>query len=292
MDTKSERIAEEAVSRLVQVLLVDHDGVNRYTVSKSLQRVGYIIVEASFGDEALDLFNRQHFDLVLSEIDLPGIDGIELLQRIKAQSPDAMMVLITENASVETAVKALRYGAHDYLIKPCSSQEIRASVDRGIERARNLMRRRRMLDAIERNVGELAREEAAAAAPYDDSNLQPLAQASRDRVTPAGSAMALAGLSVVPGRYQIAVEEQSTNLTPTEFDLLLYLAAHRSRAVPCQELVREVRGYTTDETEAREVIRPHVSNLRRKLKVLGDFGQLVVNVRGIGYRLGDLSDPE
>lgn len=292
MDTKSTRVAEEAVSRLMQVLLVDHDGVNRYTVSKSLQRVGYIIVEASFGDEALDLFTSQHFDLVLSEIDLPGIDGIELLQRIKVQSPDAMMILMTENASVESAVEALRSGAHDYLIKPCSSQEIRTSVDRGIERARNLMRRRRMLDAIERNVGELVREEALAAVSYNDAHLEPLVPASRDRPAPTDSMMALAGLSVAPGRYQIGIGEQFTSLTPTEFDLLLYLAAHRSRVVPCQELVREVRGYTTDETEAREVIRPHVSNLRRKLKTLGDYEMLVVNVRGIGYRLGDLSDPE
>ncbi|MCY4018597.1 MAG: response regulator transcription factor [Chloroflexi bacterium] len=292
MDTRSTRVAEEVVSRLMQVLLVDHDGVNRYTVSKSLQRVGYIIVEASFGDEALDLFNNQHFDLVLSEIDLPGIDGIELLQRIKAESPDAMVVLMTENASVESAVQALRSGAHDYLIKPCSSQEIRASVDRGIERARNLVRRRRMLDAIERNVGELVREEALAAVSSDDASLEPLAPAARDRAAATDSVMALAGLSVAPGRYQIGIGDQSINLTPTEFDLLLYLAAHRSRVVPCQELVREVRGYTTDESEAREVIRPHVSNLRRKLKMLGDYKKLVVNVRGIGYRLGDLSDPE
>ena len=276
----------------MQVLLVDHDGVNRYTVSKSLQRVGYIIVEASYGDEALDLFNSQHFDLVLSEIDLPGIDGIELLQRIKARSPDAMMVLMTDRASVESAVQALRAGAHDYLIKPCSSKEIRASVDRGIERARKLMRRRRMLDAIERNVGELMREEALAALKSDNANLESLAPPSRERRAPADSTMALAGLSVAPGRYQIGIGDQSTSLTPTEFDLLLYLAAHRSRVVPCQELVREVRGYSSDETEAREVVRPHVSNLRRKLKTLGDYETLVVNVRGIGYRLGDLSDPE
>ena len=273
----------------MQVLLVDHDGVNRYTVSKALQRVGYIVVEASFGDEALNLYNSQHFDLVLSEIDLPGIDGIELLRRIKAQSPDAILILATENASVETAVRALRAGAHDYLIKPCSSQEIRASVDSGIERARNLMRRRRMLDAIERNVDELVREEALAGVSPDDAMLEPLAPASRDRRSPTDSMLALAGLSIAPGRYQIGIGDKSVSLTPTEFDLLLFLAAHRSRVVPCQELVREVRGYTSDEAEAREVIRPHVSNLRRKLKKLGDYEKLVVNVRGIGYRLGDLS---
>ena len=160
-----------AESRLMQVLLVDNDGVNRYTIRKVLQRVGYIVAEASYADEALDLLERQHFDLVLSEIHLPGADGIDLLQRCKARSPDAVVVLMTEQASVETAVNALRYGAQDYLIRPCSSDEIRDCVDRGIGRAVNLMRRRRMLDAIERNVNELAREEAEAAPQIDEAVL-------------------------------------------------------------------------------------------------------------------------
>ncbi|HEX3052566.1 MAG TPA: helix-turn-helix domain-containing protein, partial [Aggregatilineaceae bacterium] len=57
--------------------------------------------------------------------------------------------------------------------------------------------------------------------------------------------------------------------------------------VPCSELVREVRGYALDEHEAREVIRPHVSNLRRKLKASGQNPNIIVNVRGIGYRLSE-----
>ncbi len=274
----------------MQVLLVDHDGVSRYTVSKALQRVGYIVVEASFGDEALDLFNRQHFDLVLSEIALPGIDGLELLQKIRDSSPDAVVVLMTGQASTETAVRALRYGAYDYLIKPCSSDEIRSSVDRGIERALNLMRRRRMLDAIERNVVELAREEAEAHRRIDETDKQLLLEPNRERIAPVAEELVLGQLSIKPGRYQVSADKQAASLTPTEFDLLLYLAAHRSRVVTCHELVSEVRGYSSDESEAREVIRPHVSNLRRKLKRLGNYDELVVNVRGIGYRLADLSE--
>ena len=65
--------------------------------------------------------------------------------------------------------------------------------------------------------------------------------------------------------------------------------AHRGRVVPCSELVREVRGYSLEEHEAREVIRPHVSNLRRKLKASGQNPNIIVNVRGIGYRLAETS---
>ena len=75
-----------------------------------------------------------------------------------------------------------------------------------------------------------------------------------------------------------------------EFDLLLYLAAHRGRIVSCHELVREVRGYAVAESEARGVIRPHVSNLRGKLKGMGVDADLLVNARGIGYRLSEAAD--
>ena len=105
-----------------------------------------------------------------------------------------------------------------------------------------------------------------------------------------GNIITLGPLTIYPGRYQISVDDHPIDLTPTEFDLLLYLAAHRGRVVSCHELVREVRGYAVDEAEAREVIRPHVSNLRRKLKQAGQDADLIVNVRGIGYRLSEQVD--
>ena len=277
-----------ADSRLMQVLLVDHDGLNRYSVGMILARVGYVVVEAGYAEEALELCARQRFDLALIEIDLPDLNGVALLQRMKAREPDAVVILMTDNPSVETAVQALRHGACDYLIRPISSAEIRAGVDRGIRLSKALMRRRRIVDAIERHVNELARD----ASESVDLGQADLAEtfAERDPLPNNSSALSLGGLSIVPGRYQLQADKQSVNLTPTEFDLLLYLAAHRSRVIACQELVGEIRGYASDESEAREVIRPHISNLRRKLQELGDYGKLVVNVRGIGYRLGDLPD--
>lgn len=278
-----------AERQLMRLLLVDDDGVNRYTIGKALQRVGYLVAEADSGEAALERYDRSDFDLVISEVELPDIGGIEVLKGIKAQSPDAVVILMTEQASVETAIQALRFGAHDYLIKPCSSEDIRESVERGIENARSLMRRRRLLDTIERNVSELTREVSDAAEGAGDFDAETSAEKLRERVPPRGNAISLGPLSILPGKYQIVAGERSINLTPTEFDMLLYLAAHRGRVVSCHELVREVRGYLTDEAEAREVIRPHVSNLRRKLKTLGDIN-LIVNVRGIGYRLGETSE--
>jgi len=275
------------------VLVVDDEGPNRYSVSKTLQRAGYIVNEAASGEDALEMVRLQEYDVVLTDIIMEGIDGIELLRRVKETSPDAIVILLTGYASLGSAVEALRLGAHDYLIKPSSSVDILQSVSRGIERARNLKRRRRLLDAIKNEVHELASSTPSiSATPPQDlygeaANPAPARLATQEAPS---SAMKLGALTVYPGRYQASINEKPIDLTPTEFDLLLYLAAHQGRVVPCSELVREVRGYDVDEAEAREVIRPHVSNLRRKLKQVGQDEDLITNVRGIGYRLNDRSE--
>src|SRR5690606_3717767 len=110
-----------------QVLVVDDEGAIRYSVSKTLQRVGYNVTEAASGEEALDQMKKHHYDVVLTDIRMPGLTGVELLKRIKEQAPDAIVILMTGYASLGTAVEALRLGAHDYLIKPSSSQDIRQS---------------------------------------------------------------------------------------------------------------------------------------------------------------------
>jgi two-component system, OmpR family, alkaline phosphatase synthesis response regulator PhoP len=281
-------LANDPNGNNAHVLVVDDEGAIRYSVSKTLQRVGYRVSEAASGEEALDLIAEQEFTVVLTDIKMPGgIDGVELLRSIKELTPDSSVILMTGYASLNTAIEALRLGAHDYLIKPSSSQDIKNSVLEGIERSRSLKRRRELLLVIQRNLSELQAQQVKA----EQNGTSETTSASDEIDTiPAPEpvqSMQLGVLTVFPGRYQIAVHDTSIDLTPTEFDLLLYLAAHQGRVVSCHELVREVRNYAVGEAEAREVIRPHVSNLRRKLKNAGLEKDLIVNVRGIGYRLSE-----
>jgi DNA-binding response OmpR family regulator len=265
------------------ILVVDDEGAIRYSISKTLQRVGYQVHTAASGEEALEMMEQQTYDVVLTDIRMPGLSGVELLAKIKERAPDAVVILLTGYANLESAIESLRLGAHDYLTKPSSSQSIRDSVAQGVERARNLKNRRMLLRTIQENVEALAGEASEGVVSQRRADA---AQSNTPVVTPV-TTMTIGPLTIYPGRYQISVGEQPIDLTPTEFDLLLYLAAHRGRVVPCSELVREVRGYMLEEHEAREVIRPHVSNLRRKLKSSGQNPNIIVNVRGIGYRLSE-----
>ena len=77
------------------ILVVDDEGAIRYSVSKTLQRVGYHVSEAESGEKALEMLVQQEFDVILTDIRMPGIDGVELLRRIKEIAPDSSVILMT-----------------------------------------------------------------------------------------------------------------------------------------------------------------------------------------------------
>jgi DNA-binding response OmpR family regulator len=276
-------------------LIVDDEVANRYSISKSLQKVGLMTSEAGNADEALEMLTEGEYDVVLTDIKMPGsMDGVELLRHIRTESPDAVVILMTGYASLPSAVEALRLGAHDYFIKPGSMHDLRNAVQRGVERARTQRRRKLLMDSIQHNLEELTRD-GAVRAEVGQAALAGVGAGAgggmggrwAEPEAQVTATVRLGALTVFPGSYQISTGERAVDLTPTEFDLLMYLGTNSGRVVPCHELVREVRSYAVDEAEAREVIRPHISNLRRKLKAAGQNPDLIVNVRGLGYRLND-----
>ncbi len=268
--------------QLMRMLLVVDDDVSRYTLSMTLQREGYVVDEAANGETALESCQRRTYDLVLADIDLPGMDGFDLLRGLKQQSPDTVVILMSTAADVIMVVFALRAGATDFLAMPCTSDELRASVEQGMASARSKIRQRRLLTAIKQNIDQLLH--AMDSAEQDQRQPTRTKREIRQQASLQGNIINLGPFDLVPGLYEVAAGGERISLTPTEFDLLLYLAAHRERVVTCSELVREVRGYHIEEPAAREVMRPHISNLRRKLKSLDEV-KMIANVRGAGYRL-------
>ena len=259
------------------ILVVDYEGAIRYSISKTLQRVGYQVSAAASGEEALDMLVEQNFDVVLTDIRMPGLTGVELLARIKEKAPDSIVILMTGYASLGTAVESLRLGAHDYLIKPSSSQDIRQSVARGLERAHNLHRRRLLLDAIQSNVKELTGGNLD-----NNHHANALAGRSTAPVQAPVTTMTLGPLTIFPGRYQIQVGEKSLNLTPTEFDLLRLFLTQPGHAFSRQALIEHGLGYAYEGLE--RTVDSHIKNLRKKLERDPTAPQ-IETVYGIGYRL-------
>jgi DNA-binding NtrC family response regulator len=126
------------------VLVVDDESIIRANLAEFLEQEGYSVAAASTGELALDIIARQRFDVVLCDVNLPGIDGIEVLERVTRLSPETFVLLITAYATVESAIDAFHKGAHDYLMKPILLREVERKIQR-LLRQRDLFRENQWL---------------------------------------------------------------------------------------------------------------------------------------------------
>jgi DNA-binding NtrC family response regulator len=112
------------------ILVVDDELLIRETLVEFLSQEGFSVVACSSGEEALELAEGRRFDIVLCDVHLPGLNGLELLDRLQRISPETFVLLITAYATVESAVEAFQRGAHDYLMKPILLDEVLSKIRR------------------------------------------------------------------------------------------------------------------------------------------------------------------
>jgi len=118
------------------ILIVEDDLEMRQELASLVSHDGRRVLQAGDGKAGLELIEESDVDLVLSDIRMPEMDGLELLQRARAARPETLFIMITAFASTQTAVSALRRGAYDYITKPFSIDEVRSSVDNALEKRR------------------------------------------------------------------------------------------------------------------------------------------------------------
>jgi DNA-binding NtrC family response regulator len=112
------------------VLVIDDDKLVNEFLVETLQRAGYECDAALSGEQGLEKFRSNSFDIVLTDLKMPGIDGLEVLDRIKRESPATEVVMMTAYGTVDTAVKAIKMGAYDFLLKPVLPENIELMVER------------------------------------------------------------------------------------------------------------------------------------------------------------------
>ena len=131
----------------LRILVVDDKQSFRFLATGYLSDAGYSVGEAGNADAALVELSRIHYDLVVSDLVMPEVDGVELLRRVHRQWPDLPFILVTAHGSVESAVAAMKLGADDYLLKPLNRDELLLVVARLLENARIRAGHTRMFQA-------------------------------------------------------------------------------------------------------------------------------------------------
>ena len=131
--------------KAASILMVDDDAAFRHVMSGELQRLGYEMATAASGEEAVQRVANGEYDVVLLDLRLPGMSGLETLQAINSRAPSSEVIMLTGHGSIDTAIEAIRIGAFDYVVKPCPLDELDIRIQRALER-RALRSRAKLLE--------------------------------------------------------------------------------------------------------------------------------------------------
>jgi two-component system KDP operon response regulator KdpE len=230
-----------------RLLIVDDEAALRKVLHTSLAASGFQVAEARNGDEALAFLRQAPADLILLDINMPGMSGIDVCRKIRSLCPAAGVVMVTVRESEEDKVRALEAGADDFITKPYRLREMVAR-----------------LHAVLRRTG---------GCPADV-----------DRLVRAGA------LEIDLERRVVTKQGVEVHLSPKEFDLLAYLAAHQGAPILHARLLQAIWG--PEYGRELEYLRSYVKMLRKKIEDDPSHPQYILTEPWVGYRFRNPSHPE
>jgi DNA-binding response OmpR family regulator len=234
--------------RQPRILLVDDEQPIQTLLSFPLQRDGYEVTTVSDGREALARFSDQHYDLVVLDLMMPKMDGLEVCRRLRAQSgagKTVPIIMLTARSEEIDKVIGLELGADDYITKPFSVREFRSRVKAVLRRA------------------ALARTD-----PADEEPIEVL------------------DLRIDPAKRSVEVRGETVQITFVEFEILMALARSPGRVFTRDMLLTRVWGDSAYRDP--RTVDVHIRHLREKLEIDAKDPEYLFTVRGVGYRFRDV----
>ena len=220
-----------------KVLVIDDERQIRRALQLALSGSGYVVQTAATGAEGLEAVNSNLPDIVLLDLGLPDIDGLEMCRRIRVQSVVPIIVLSVRGEE-QTKVAAFDLGADDYLTKPFGMDELLARIRVALRHATG--------------------------------------------ASGTGAVLTFGDLSIDLAKRQVVVHGQEVKLTPTEFDVLKYLALHAGQVVTHRMLLQAVWG--PDYQAETQYLRVFIGQLRRKIEPVPARPVYLLTDPGVGYR--------
>lgn len=258
------------------ILIIDDEAVLRKTLARILQQAGYEVTTAENAEQGISFLKSSTFDLIFTDLRMPGIAGLDALKHIHAHYPNIPVVLFTAQPDLNSAIEALRHGATDYLLKPLKPEALVERTKAILAVKEKLKKKREIalqIDALQVELKILENGE-----PIKDVAMTAITQADK-RFIKRGALL----LDLYARR--VTISDEVINLPPTSFNYLLVLARHSPNIVDYQTLVAEAQGYQADIREAQELSKWHIHQLRQALEIDARNPNYLLNVRGTGYRL-------
>lgn len=238
----------------MKVLVVEDDPTLLDAVEYNLIRQGYEVITARDGPAAVETARAKRPDLIILDIMLPELDGLEVCRILRREMATPIIILTARTDEIDKVV-GLEMGADDYMTKPFSMRELMARVK-----------------AMNRRV-QLIREEIGFQADKSEK--------SNNLGTPR-EPFTFGNLEIDPDRHEIRLDEKPLHLKPKEYELLVFLARHRGVALSRDLILERLWGWSYDGNS--RTVDVHIRWLREKIEADPTNPNRIVTVRGIGYR--------
>jgi DNA-binding response OmpR family regulator len=284
-----------------RLLLVDDEYSIRTSMSELLQLRGYHVDEAGNGPEALAVLARQPYDLMVLDMVMPGMHGVEVMRRARELRPDLSIIVLTAHATVESAIASVKSDVTDYMLKPCSFDDLAVTIERSLAARAKQQRRLRMLELVGEAMNMLADDDTVIMPPV--ATVPPAASSPTANIHPINPPATAAsdhddtlrvGTLTLDRQKRLAILDvdptRPVELTEGEVSVLETLMQHPDRVLSVKELANSALGYQgLDKWTLESVVRSCVFRLRQKIEPAPDSPQLICTVRGRGYffRTGD-----
>ncbi len=229
-----------------KILVVDDEQSIVTLLQYNLQQAGYEVITAMDGEEGKDLAVLEKPDLIVLDLMLPKLDGIEVCKQLRQQKVSTPILMLTAKDDEFDKVLGLELGADDYMTKPFSPREV-------VARVKAILRRTQLMPELPAETTE-----------NTDS-------------------FRIGGLKIYPEHYEAYFEEELLELTPKEFELLLYLAKNKGRVLTRDQLLSAVWNY--DFAGDTRIVDVHISHLREKIEKNTKKPVYIKTIRGLGYKL-------
>jgi DNA-binding response OmpR family regulator len=246
----------------MKILVIEDEANIVQLIRLYLEQSGFTVIPASDGVAGLELHAREHPDLVILDLMLPALDGMEVCRRIRSWASTPILML-TARQGEEDRIAGLELGADDYLVKPFSPREL-------VSRVRAILRRSQM-------GGEQVETPAAVARGAEQNEV-----VRSDR-------RSFGSLSITIPERRVEMNGQRVTLTVKEFDLLVTLSASPERVFTREALLNQVWGYTY--FGDGRTVDVHIGTLRKKLEAIAGAPHYIKTVWGVGYKF-TLEDQE
>lgn len=233
----------------VKVLLVEDEKSIADGIIYNLKNEGLKVTHVDDGKIAIDIFNEEHFDLIILDIMLPEVSGLEICKAIR-KSSNVPIIMLTAKDDENDKISGLEMGADDYITKPFSVKEL-------ISRVKAVLRRTKTSELL-RGIDE-------------DLNF--------------AKEITIGNIAMSPLRYEAKVDNEIIELRPREFELLYYLCENAGNIVSRDKLFSKVWGYSFAGNS--KTLDVHIQRIRERIEVNPKSPKRLVTIRGVGYKLND-----